>query len=199
MLVGNLAALAQRNLKRLLAYSSIAHAGYLMTALVAAPMLAGEAILFYLVAYAAVNLGAFGAIAALSKGGAEPLTLADMAGLADRRPTLAAALTVVLVSLTGIPVTAGFVGKFYLFGAAVQSGWVALAIVGVLASVVSAYYYLRVVVAMYMEPPVGEDRWSQPTPAASLAIALSVVATLAFGLWPGPVLALARVASRSLL
>jgi NADH-quinone oxidoreductase subunit N len=199
MVVGNLAALAQRNLKRLLAYSSVAHAGYLMTALVAGPMLAGEAILFYLVAYAAVNLGAFGAIAALSKGGAEPLTLADMAGLADRRPTLAAALTVVLVSLTGIPVTAGFVGKFYLFGAAVQSGWVALAIVGVLASVVSAYYYLRVVVAMYMEPPVGEDRWSQPTPAASLAIALSVVATLAFGLWPGPVLALARVASRSLL
>ena len=199
MLVGNLAALAQRNLKRLLAYSSIAHAGYLLTALVAAPMLAGEAILFYLVAYAAVNLGAFGAIAALSKGGAEPLTLADMAGLADRRPTLAAALTVVLISLTGIPVTAGFVGKFYLFGAAVQSGWVALAIVGVLASVISAYYYLRVVVAMYMEPPVGEDRWSQPTPAAALALGLSVLATLVFGLWPAPVLALARLASRSLL
>ncbi len=199
MVVGNLAALAQRNLKRLLAYSSVAHAGYLLTALVAAPMIAGEAILFYLVAYAAVNLGAFGAIAALSKGGTEPLTLADMAGLSERRPTLAAALTVVLVSLTGIPVTAGFVGKFYLFGAAVASGWVVLAIVGVLASVISAYYYLRVVVAMYMEPPVGEDRWSQPTPAASLGLALSVLAIFVLGIWPAPVLWLARIASRSLI
>jgi NADH-quinone oxidoreductase subunit N len=199
MVIGNLAALAQRNLKRLLAYSSVAHAGYLLSALVAAPVLAGEAILFYLVAYASVNLGAFGAISALAKDGAEPLTLADMAGLADRRPALAAALTVVLVSLTGIPVTAGFVGKFYLFGAAVASGWVVLAIVGVLASVVSAYYYLRVVVAMYMEEPVGEDRWSRATPAAVLALALSAFATLAFGVWPAPLLAMARLASRSLL
>jgi NADH-quinone oxidoreductase subunit N len=186
-------------MKRLLAYSSIAHAGYLLTALVATPTLAGEAVLFYLVAYAAVNLGAFGAIAALSKGGAEPVSLADLAGLADRRPALAAALAVVLVSLTGIPVTAGFVGKFYLFGAAVSAGWVTLAIVGVLMSVVSAYYYLRIVVAMYMEPPRGEDRWAAVTPAATLALALSVGVTLVFGLWPAPVLALARLASRSLL
>jgi NADH-quinone oxidoreductase subunit N len=199
MVIGNLAALAQRSLKRLLAYSSIAHAGYLLTALVATPTLAGEAVLFYLVAYAAVNLGAFGAIAALSKGGAEPVSLADLAGLADRRPALAAALAVVLVSLTGIPVTAGFVGKFYLFGAAVSAGWVTLAIVGVLMSVVSAYYYLRIVVAMYMEPPRGEDRWAAVTPAATLALALSVGVTLVFGLWPAPVLALARLASRSLL
>jgi NADH-quinone oxidoreductase subunit N len=139
MLVGNLAALAQTSLKRLLAYSSIAHAGYLMTALVARPALASEAILFYLVAYAAVNLGAFGVIAALARDGREPATVADLAGLSERRPALAAALTVFLVSLTGIPVTAGFVGKFYLFGAAVGSGWVVLALVGVLTSVVSAY------------------------------------------------------------
>jgi NADH-quinone oxidoreductase subunit N len=201
MVIGNLAALAQRNLKRLLAYSSVAHAGYLMTALVAAPMVAGEAILFYLVAYAAVNLGSFGALAALSKDGAEPLTLADVAGLSERRPALAAALTVVLVSLAGIPVTAGFVGKFYLFGAAISAGriGVVLAVVGVLASVVSAYYYLRVVVAMYMEDPVGEDRWSHATPAAAIALALSVGATLVFGLWPAPVLSMARLAARSLL
>ena len=201
MVVGNLAALAQRNLKRLLAYSSIAHAGYLMTALVASPSLAGESILFYLVAYAAVNLGAFGAIAALSKDGAEPLTLADMAGLAERRPTLAAALALMLVSLTGIPATAGFAGKFYLFTAAVSAGTigVALALVGVLASVVSAYYYLRVVVAMYMEEPAGEDRWSQVAPAAALALALASAATLVLGLFPAPVLELARLASRSLL
>jgi len=198
MVVGNLAALAQGNLKRMLAYSSVAHAGYVMTALVAAPLLAGEAVLFYLVAYAAVNLGAFGAISALCREGDEPVTYEDVAGLAERRPALAAALTVFLVSLTGIPITAGFVGKFYLFNAAVASGWVVLALVGVLTSVVSAYYYLRIVVAMYMEAPVGEDRWATVPPSAVLALALSAGVTLLFGLWPAPVLALARLASRSL-
>jgi NADH-quinone oxidoreductase subunit N len=199
MLVGNFAALAQTSLKRLLAYSSIAHAGYLMSALVAPPALAVEAILFYLVAYAAVNLGAFGAIAALARDGREPLSAADLAGLSERRPLLAAALSVFLVSLTGIPVTAGFVGKFYLFGAAVAGGWVALALVGVLTSVVSAYYYLRIVVAMYMEAPLGEDRFGRVPPAAALALTLSVMTTLAFGIWPAPVLSLARFAGRSLL
>jgi len=198
MLVGNLAALAQTSLKRLFAYSSIAHAGYLMTALVARPALASEAILFYLVAYAAVNLGAFGVIAALARDGREPATVADLAGLSERRPALAAALTVFLVSLTGIPVTAGFVGKFYLFGAAVSSGWVVLALVGVLTSVVSAYYYLRVVVAMYMEPPLGEDNFAAVPAAAVLALVLSAGVTLLFGVWPTPVLTLARLASRGL-
>jgi len=199
MVVGNLAALAQRNLKRMLAYSSVAHAGYVLVALVAAPYLAGEAVLFYLVAYAAVNLGAFGTIAALSRADAEPLTLDDVAGLAERRPALSAALTVFLVSLTGIPVTAGFVGKFYLFNAAVAAGWVTLALVGVIMSVVSAYYYLGVVVAMYMREPVGEDRWSKVGAPATLALAVSVAITLVLGIFPAPVLALARVAARSLL
>jgi len=198
MVVGNLAALAQTSLKRLLAYSSIAHAGYLMSALVAPPALASEAILFYLVAYAAVNLGAFGVIAALAREGREPASVADLAGLSERRPALAAALAVFLVSLTGIPVTAGFVGKFYLFNAAVASGWVVLALVGVITSVVSAYYYLRLVVAMYMEAPLGEDRFAAVAPAAVLALSLSAAATLVFGLWPAPVLALARLAGRSL-
>ncbi len=201
MIVGNLAALAQSNLKRMLAYSSIAHAGYLLTALVALPVLAGEAVLFYLVAYAAVNLGAFGTIAALSRDGREPLSLRDVAGLAERRPALAAALTVFLVSLTGIPVTAGFVGKFYLFNAAVSVGWVGvvLALVGVVMSVVSAYYYLRVVVAMYMREPVGEDTWSPVSPASALALALSAGLTLLLGVWPAPLLTLARLAARSLV
>jgi len=199
MVVGNLAALAQQNLKRMLAYSSVAHAGYVFVALVAAPYLAGEAVLFYLVAYAAVNLGAFGTIAALSRADAEPLTLDDVAGLAARRPALAAALTVFLVSLTGIPVTAGFVGKFYLFNAAVSAGWVTLALVGVIMSVVSAYYYLGVVVAMYMREPVGEDRWSKVDAPATVALAVSVAITLGLGIFPAPVLALARVAARSLL
>ena len=198
MVVGNLAALAQSNLKRMLAYSAVAHAGYLLTALVAAPILAGEAMLFYLVAYAAVNLGAFGVIAALSRDGREPLSLRDVAGLAERRPALAAALALFLVSLTGIPVTAGFVGKFYLFGAAVSAGWVVLALVGVIMSVVSAYYYLRVVVAMYMREPVGEDDWSPVSPASAVALSVSAALTLLLGVWPAPVLTLARLAARSL-
>jgi NADH-quinone oxidoreductase subunit N len=199
MIVGNLAALAQTNLKRLLAYSSIAHTGYLLAALVAAPLLAGEAVLFYLVAYAAVNLGAFGTLAALSRDGREPLSLRDLAGLADRRPALAAALTVFLLSLTGIPVTAGFVGKFYLFNAAVAAGWAGLALVGVIMSVVSAYYYLQVVVAMYMREPVGEDDWSPVSAASAFALAFSVAVTLLLGVWPAPLLSLARLAARSLL
>jgi NADH-quinone oxidoreductase subunit N len=198
MVVGNLAALAQTNLKRLLAYSSIAHAGYVLAALVAEPERTGEAVLFYLVAYAAVNLGAFGALAALAREGREPLSLRDVAGLADRRPAVAAALTVFLVSLTGIPVTAGFVGKFYLFGAAVSAGWTVLAVVGVVTSVVSAYYYLRVVVAMYMQEPAGEDPWSPVSPASAFALAASAALTLLLGVWPAPLLALARLAARSL-
>jgi NADH-quinone oxidoreductase subunit N len=198
MIVGNLGALAQPNLKRMLAYSSVAHAGYLLTGLVAAPVLAGEAMLFYLVAYAAANLGAFGTIAALTREGREPLSLRDVAGLSERRPALAAALAVFLISLTGIPVTAGFVGKFYVFGAAVAAGWVVLALVGVIMSVVSAYYYLRVVVVMYMREPAGEDTWSPVSPPAAFALAVSAALTLVLGVWPAPVLTLARLAARSL-
>jgi NADH-quinone oxidoreductase subunit N len=200
MIVGNLAALAQTSLKRMLAYSSVAHAGYVLTALVAAPLAAGEALLFYVVAYGAVILGAFGSIAALARDGREPLAIRDVAGLAQRRPALAAALALFLVSLTGVPVTAGFVGKFYLFNAAVSVGTtgVILAIVGVLMSVVSAYYYLGVAVAMYMRDPVGEDDWSPVSPAAGLALAVSVAVTLLLGVWPAPLLTLARLAARSL-
>jgi len=198
MIIGNLGALAQSNLKRMLAYSSIAHAGYLLTGLVAAPALAAEAILFYLVGYAAVTLGGFGVFAALSRDGREPLTLQDVAGLGERRPALAAAMTVFLISLTGVPVSAGFVGKFYLFGAAVNSGWVLLAVVGVLMSVVSAYYYLRVVVAMYMSAPSAEDTWGPVSFSSRLALAVSAVVVLGLGIYPAPVLALARLAASCL-
>ena len=199
MIMGNLGALAQSNLKRMLAYSSIAHAGYVLTAVVAAPAVAAEAVLFYLVAYAAVNLGGFGALAALANHeGREPRSLDDLAGLAERRPVLAAALTVFLVSLTGVPVSAGFVGKFYLFNAAVSGGYAALAVVGVLMSVVSAYYYLRVVVVMYMREPVGADTWAPVTGAATLALAVSAAVVLGLGVYPGPVLGWARLAAQSL-
>ena len=122
-----------------------------------------------------------------------------MAGLADRHPALAAALTVFLISLTGVPVSAGFVGKFYLFGAAVGAGYTLLAVVGVLMSVVSAYYYLRVVVSMYMREPVPGVAWPAPSPAASLALAVSVAVVLALGVYPAPVLEMARRAALSLL
>jgi NADH-quinone oxidoreductase subunit N len=157
-----------------------------------------EAVLFYLVAYAAVNLGGFGVLASLAKGDREPLALTDLSGLGDRRPLLAATVTLFMISLTGVPVSAGFVGKFYLFSAAVEGGYVALAVAGVLMSVVSAYYYLRVVVYMNMREPVGEDGWARigPAPAAALALAAAVV--LGLGVYPGPVLAWARLAAQSL-
>ena len=199
MVIGNLSALAQSNLKRMLAFSSVAHAGYLMTALVAAPGLGTEAVLFYLVTYAAVNLGGFGVFAALTRQGREPVTLADMAGLSERRPLLAAALTVFLVSLTGVPISGGFVGKFYLFSAAVNAGYAHLAIIGMLMSVVSAYYYLRIVVAMYMGEPEGEDPWSPVGVGAGLALAISTTVVLVLGVYPGPLMAWARAAAGSLL
>jgi len=199
MVVGNLGALAQTNLKRMLAYSSVAHAGYLLCAFAASSGMGIAAVLFYLVAYAFVNLGGFGALAALARDGREPLSLDDLAGLARRRPALAAALAVFMISLTGVPVSAGFVGKFYLFRAAVDAGYVSLAIVGFLMSVVSAYYYLRVVVAMYMRDPVREDTWARISPASAVALSFSVVVILGLGVYPGPVLDWARLAAQSLL
>jgi NADH-quinone oxidoreductase subunit N len=198
MLIGNLGALSQTSLKRMLAYSSIAHAGYVLTALVARPASATPAVLFYLVGYAAVNIGGFGAVAALGSRGKEPVTLQDLAGLGERRPALAAALTVFLISLTGVPISAGFVGKFYLFSAAVGAGYVWLAVLGVLMSVVSAYYYLGVVVAMYMKETPAADEFAPVPAGAAVALLVAVVVTLGLGVYPGPVLELARAAAASL-
>jgi NADH-quinone oxidoreductase subunit N len=198
MIVGNFGALAQSNVKRMLAYSSIAHAGYVLTGLVGGGASAAAAVLFYLAGYAAVNVGGFGALAALSRDGREPLSLDDLAGLASRRPILAAGITVFLISLTGVPISAGFVGKFYLFAAAVNGGYTGLAVVGMLMSVVSAYYYLRVVVAMYMREPHGEDRWAPPSAASSLALGAAAAVVLVLGVFPGPVLTLASRAAAQL-
>lgn len=199
MVVGNLGALAQTNVKRMLAYSSVAHAGYVLTALVARWEIAASAVIFYLVTYAAVSLGGFGTIAALARDGKEPLSLADVAGLSARRPAVAALLTLFLISLAGVPISAGFVGKFYLFAAAISGGYVVLAIVGMVMSVVSAYYYLRVVVAMYMRDTLGEEAWAPVSPAAALALGIAAFVILGLGVYPGPVLALARRAALSLL
>ena len=124
--------------------------------------------------------------------------MSDMAGLAPRRPALAATLTVFLVSLTGVPVSAGFVGKVYLFSAAVNANYVSLTIIGFLTSVVSAYYYLGIVVAMYMREPSAEDAWAPVSPGAGLALAVLAVVTLGLGLFPAPALAFARLAAQSL-
>jgi NADH-quinone oxidoreductase subunit N len=194
MVVGNLGALAQASLKRMLAYSSVAHAGYLLTAFVAAPAEAVEAVAFYLVGYAAVSVGAFGALASLARKDREPTTLADIAGLAEGRPLLAGAITVFMISLAGIPVSAGFMGKLLLFKAAVAGGWIALAIVGVLMSVVSAYYYLRVVVAMYMQAP-GAEEWPRVDGAAAVALGAAALTVVWLGVSPGPVLEWAHVAA----
>jgi NADH-quinone oxidoreductase subunit N len=155
MILGNLIAIAQTNIKRLLAYSSIAHAGYILMAFVpyGNPEVAPVSIaagLFYLVAYAITNFGAWGVVIALEKSEGRGLELADYGGLARKHPALAAAMTVFMLSLIGLPPTIGLVGKFYLFRAVMAGGFTSLAVIGVLTSLISAYYYLRVVVIMYM-------------------------------------------------
>ncbi|HLB63309.1 MAG TPA: NADH-quinone oxidoreductase subunit N [Anaerolineales bacterium] len=194
MVWANFAAIAQPNVKRMLAYSSIAHAGYILMALAAsassevAPQ-AASAALFYLAAYAVTNLGAWGVVLSMEKQEGAGLSIDDYAGLGQRRPGLALAMTAFMLSLTGVPPTIGFVGKFFLFGAAIQAGLVWLALIGVITSLVSAYYYLRVVVVMYMrpgEPEARSERW------LSAGLGLAALATVVFGILPGPLLALAE-------
>ena len=157
-----------------------------------------SAVLFYLVGYAAVNLGGFGVIAALARRGREPVTLEDFQGLAVRRPGLAAAVSVFLISLTGVPISAGFVGKFYLFSAAVAGGYTHLAIIGMLMSAVSAYYYLRVIVTMYMRDPESEPAPIDHATAGNLGLVLSVLGVLLLGLFPDRILELLRISAGSL-
>jgi NADH-quinone oxidoreductase subunit N len=209
MIFGNLLALPQRSVKRMLAYSSIAHAGYLLVGVVSAAAagsrekaLAG--ILFYLAAYSATAIGAFavvGAIERRTRGDEEPADAWDLqrfAGLAARRPALAFAMAVFLLSLAGVPPTAGFVGKLYLFQAAIGAELYGLAVLGILTSVLGAYYYLRVVVYMYMRPPEGEpDALRSPAMAVALVAAVAVVVLL--GIVADPVVRLAQVASAILL
>jgi NADH-quinone oxidoreductase subunit N len=199
MTVGNVIALVQGNVKRLLAYSSVAHVGYMLVGLAAGLEPGSPAVLFYLAVYAVASVGAFGMILLLEREGEEAVDLAAFGGLAGRHPTLALGLTVFLLALIGMPPTAGFVGKFYLFSAAIQRGLVWLAVIAVLNSVVAAYYYLRLIVYMYMREPEGAPTTAIVTPAASVALGLSAWVTLQLGLWPGPVLALARRAVLPLL
>jgi NADH-quinone oxidoreductase subunit N len=188
MTLGNVGALVQNNVKRLLAYSSIAHAGYLLVAFAAAPGLGISAAMFYTLAYAAMNLGAFAVVSHFANAGERYVTLEDYEGLGRSSPLLAATLTIFLLSLIGIPMTGGFFAKFYVFSAAVSANLIWLTVIGVLNSGVGAYYYLRIIVMMYMR----ESRKEVPvTPvpfALGLALAACLAATLYLGIFPGPVL-----------
>jgi len=180
------------NIKRMLAYSSIAHAGYILIALVSGQAATSSA-LFYLLAYTLTNLGAFAAVIALADGVRERLKVSDYAGVARDHARIAVALAICLLSLAGFPPFAGFVSKFLLFSSAVEQGWTWLAVVGVLNSVVSVYYYARPIVQMYMEDPTAE--WEKPiriAPLVALALLIAVVGVIALGLFPSPAIALAQ-------
>jgi NADH-quinone oxidoreductase subunit N len=181
MTVGNVTALLQNNLKRMLAYSSIAHAGYVLVALVAGGSDGAAAALFYLAVYSLMNLGAFGLLALLGRGQDERVMMSDLAGIGFRQPFLAIAMTVFMISLGGIPPTAGFMGKLYVFSVAVKANLIPLVIVGVINSVVSVFYYLRVTVAMYMQEPQGEPvpvSWTVP---AVTGVLIALLLTIWWG------------------
>jgi len=189
-------ALAQQNIKRMLAYSSIANAGYLLVAVVAggAGGKGSAVVLFYLAAYTFMTIGAFSVAALVGRAGEDDqgYALSAYAGLSRRRPWLAAAMAIFMLSLTGIPPTGGFMGKFYVFKSAVDAGQYDLAIVGLLASVIGAFYYLRIVVQMYVRDP-GPDAGPAPLhPSEALGIAAAAAATLWIGLFPAGLLALAQ-------
>jgi NADH-quinone oxidoreductase subunit N len=188
MTLGNVGALVQGNVKRLLAYSSIAHAGYILVAFAAKPDLGAPAVMFYTAAYAAMNVGAFAVVSHLANAGERYVAVEDYAGLGRRSPVLAGALTVFLISLIGIPITGGFFAKFYVFSAALQSNLVVLTIIGVINSAIGAYYYLRLIVVMYMrEPQEDVPVTSIPLPLAA-ALGIALVATVYLGVLPESVL-----------
>ena len=192
MTVGNVVAILQTNVKRMLAYSAIAHAGYILIGLVAHNRAGLGAVLFYLIVYTVMNAGAFCIILSLSRKGDFRVNLDDYTGLGHKAPLAAAALSIFLISLAGIPLTGGFMGKVYLFSAALQQGYIGLAVIGVLNSVVSVFYYFRLMVLMYMkESSPGQP---EPDPISLPVLGITLVAALGvlwLGIYPAPFLNLA--------
>ncbi len=191
-IVGNISAISQKSIKRMLAYSSIAHAGYLFVAIVAGGQgdssdFAASAVVFYLFAYALTNTGAWAIVMALEKKDDIGTAISDYAGLARSNPRLGVAMTIFILSLTGLPPTMGFVAKFYVFRAALNVGYTWLVIVGVITVLISAYYYLRIIVLMWMRD--GTEIDSAPTPL-NFVVGLTAITTLVFGILPGPVMVL---------
>lgn len=185
MTVGNIGALAQSNIKRMLAYSSIAHAGYLLIAVTTGDPAGFSAVIYYLLAYTFMNLGAFGVVIALEKSSEDELLNIDhYAGLGFKKPYLGLAMLIALMSLAGIPPTAGFLGKFFVFSVAVKNGFYGLAVIGALNAVVAVYYYLRIVVIMYMREPVVDFQAIPRKPILYCAVLCSVAGILYLGLNP---------------
>jgi len=194
MTVGNITALRQDNIKRMLAYSSIAHAGYALVGFAAGNGTGTAGILFYMLSYAFMNIGAFAVIILIGKKGESNGTVMDFAGLGFKHPVLAVAMSVFLFSLAGMPPTAGFIGKFYLFSGAIQKGYVGLAVIGVLNSAASVYYYLRVMVYMYMKEPTEDFEWTRVSAPIALSLLISVAGTLIPGIVPSVILQFAEQA-----
>jgi NADH-quinone oxidoreductase subunit N len=197
---GNLSAIVQTSVKRMLAYSSIAHAGYILVALTAAaatdhPEAGIAAALFYLVSYALVKMGAFLIVAQLGGAGERHVDIEDFTGLGRRQPAMAACLSLFLLSLLGLPITAGFLGKFYVFNAALESNLIWLAILLALNSVIGSYYYLRVIVAMYMREPAAEIA-AEPVPwTLSVVLWIAAAGTVYAGLFPARIIDFAAKAA----
>jgi NADH-quinone oxidoreductase subunit N len=198
MTFGNLLAIGQSSVKRMLAYSSIAHAGYLLIAIVVGEEWGGMPLLFYAAAYALMTFGAFAVLGCMAESDDPRETYRDFAGLGFKRPFLGLAMSIFMLSLAGFPPLAGFVGKFYVFRSAVLAGYVGLAIIGVLNSLLSVVYYLRVIVAMYMEEGGAESTSFRQTPYVYCAILLALAGTVYFGVLPGTALNWSRIAFASL-
>ncbi|MDO8674141.1 MAG: NADH-quinone oxidoreductase subunit N [Dehalococcoidia bacterium] len=200
MTFGNVVALVQSNIKRLLAYSSIAQAGYVLIGIVAASnssRFAVSGVVFFLLGYALTNLGAFIAIIAISeKTGSDEI--ADFSGMAKRAPGLAMALAFCLISLTGIPPTVGFIGKFYLFSSAIEAGWIWLVVIGLVNSAISAYYYVKVVKVMYLGASASEEKIKLSAPILT-ALGIAILGVFVAGIYPGPLFQWVEAAAKSLI
>ena len=192
MVIGNFAALLQNNVKRLLGYSSIAHAGYVMIAFAAASQIGTAAAMFYLASYALMNIGAFSVVSYVAARHERHLKLEDLAGLGRREPVMAALLSIFVFSFIGVPLTGGFFGKFYVFQAALNSHLVWLTVLGLINSAIAAYYYLKILVPVWMQEPSAEtERLPAPAPSLRIAIWASALGTLFLGIFPGTVLSFA--------
>ncbi|MEK7374614.1 MAG: NADH-quinone oxidoreductase subunit N, partial [Thermodesulfobacteriota bacterium] len=192
MTLGNITALVQDDVKRMLAYSSIAHAGYILIAFVIGDQFSSSSILFYVLVYTFMNIGAFTVVILLGQKDRENTGIESYAGLAGRHPLIALSMAIFLLSLAGIPPLAGFMGKFYILSAAVKAKYYWMAVIGVLNSVVAVYYYLRVIMAMYFREPSGEQHRPDFSPAYSIVIIISLWALFHMGLFPRDFLLIAR-------
>jgi len=197
MFGGNLLALLQTNIKRLLACSAIAHIGYLLIPLLAGSAQGASSVGFYFVSYFITTIGAFGVIAALSSGEGDLENLEDYRGLGYRRPWLAAGFALMMLSLAGIPPTVGFVAKFYIFAAAAHSGLWLLLVIGLVNCGLAAYYYLRVLAALYMRPETQRAAWARPRPASAIALVVLSALLLGLGVYPGPLVSLSEKTSKA--